>query len=371
MPGKIVRVHTHIVEIPLLTEWRISLYATNSRRHAVVEVVTEDGISGFGEASPSPAFMGETADTVKTVVDRYLGPAVAGLRVNELAAMHDRMNRAIYSNAAAKSAVDIAAHDAWGKCLNQPVYDLIGGAFRKSIPLAYVVGMKSTDSAYDEAMKYIAQGYSVIKVKVGTEPRRDIELVNLVRQAIADSGSNTRVRLDANQGYNVSDAVRVIRTLEDSGELESVEQPTVKWDLCGLAEIRSKVNTPIMIDETVFGPEDTMKAISQRCGDVINLKVCKVGGLYKATRIAAMAEASGMTCVVGSNLEQGIGIAASMHFVASTPVVSGACDFFAGSYLHEYDLIDLGVPEWIENGHLKVWPGSGLGVNFLSHLAEK
>lgn len=96
-----------------------------------------------------------------------------------------------------------------------------------------------------------------------------------------------------------------------------------------------------------------------------------MGGLYKAARIAAMAEVSGNACVAGSNLEQGIGIVASMHFVSITPVVSGACDFFVRSYLHECDLIDLGVPEWIENGHLKVWLGSVSGVNFLDHLAEK
>lgn len=81
--------------------------------------------------------------------------------------------------------------------------------------------MMSTDSAHDEAMKYIAQEYSVIKVKVGTEPRRGIELVNLVRRAIADSGGNTEVRLDANLGHNVRDAARVILAPDDSGEPES------------------------------------------------------------------------------------------------------------------------------------------------------
>jgi o-succinylbenzoate synthase len=364
MGGKIVQVFTHIVEVPLINEWRISLYAAKTRRHAVVEVVTEDGVHGFGEASPSPAFMGETADTIKVVVDNYLAPAVLGLSVSETASLHDRMNKVIYGNSAAKSAVDIAVHDSWGKTLGLPVYELIGGAYRKEVPLAYVVGIKNTESAYDEALKYIGQGYSVIKVKVGNEPARDIELVNLVRRAIADAKAPARVRLDANQGYNVATAVRVISELEATGDLESVEQPTVKWNTDGIGQIRGKVRTPIMIDETVFGPEDAMKAVKQGIADIINLKVCKVGGLYQARKIAAMAEASGMSCVVGSNLELGIGIAASLHFVASTPVVNMACDFFAGSYLHEYDLVHESIPDLIEGGRMKLIAGPGLGVTF-------
>ncbi len=364
MGGRIVQVLTHIVEVPLISEWKISLYSTSTRRHAIVEVVTEDGVHGFGEASPSPAFMGETADTIKVVVDRYLAPAVMGLCVNEFALLHDRMNRVIYSNSAAKSAVDIAAHDAWGKSLGIPVYDLIGGAYRTEVPLTYVVGIKSNESAYEEALKYINQGYSVIKVKVGNEPTRDIELVNLVRKAIADSKKGARVRLDANQGYDVATAVKVITELEQTGDLESVEQPTVKGNIHGIGEIRNKVRTPIMIDETVFGPEDAIKAIKYGIADIINLKVCKVGGLYQAKKIAGMAEASGMSCVVGSNLELGIGIAASLHFVASTPVVNMASDFFAGSYLHEYDFIDVSIAEHIENGSMRLIEGPGLGVNF-------
>jgi o-succinylbenzoate synthase len=371
MSSEIIAVNTYIVEVPLTNQWSISLYSANTRRHAIVEVVTEDGIRGYGEASPSPAFMGETADTIKLVVDSYLNPAVIGLNVNELATIHKKMNDVIYSNSAAKSAIDIAVHDAWGKTLQTPVYQLIGGEYRKKIPLAYVVGIKNNHDAYEEALKRIEQGFEVVKVKVGKDEKRDIELVNLIRKAITDSGKDVKLRLDANQGYDVPTAIKVIQTLESSGELEAIEQPTKKWNLLGLKEIRTKVNTPIMIDETVFGPEDAMTAIKLEIADIINLKICKVGGLYQAKKIAALAESAGMSCTVGSNLELGIGIAASLHFVASTPVVKHPSDFICGVYLHDYDLLENSIEEIVEGGIANLTAGPGLGIRINKELLQE
>lgn len=352
-------------------EWKISLYAAKTRRHAVLEVITEDGVRGFGEASPSPAFMGETADTVKLVTDLYLAPAVVGLPVSALSLIHERMNQAIYGNSAAKSALDIAVHDAWGKTVKQPVYELVGGLYRKKVPLTYVVGMKNTKNAYDEAMKRIDEGFNVIKIKVGQDPKRDVELVNLIRKAVDDSGKDVKIRLDANQGYDVPTAIRVIRELEEDGELESVEQPVRKWNVFGLKEICEKVKTPLMIDETVFGLEDVTNAIKLGIADIINLKICKVGGIHQAKKIAGMAEAAGMTCTIGSNLELGLGIAASAHVAVSTPVVNKPSDFICGIYLHDHDILQPSVIEFVEDGQMKLLSGTGLGVHVDEEILQK
>lgn len=371
MSNKIKKVIAHIVEVPLINEWKIALYSAKTRRHAVVEIITDDGVHGFGESSPSPAFMGETADTIKLVVDKYLASSIIGLPINDLASIHARMNETIYSNSAAKSAVDIAVHDAWGKTLNTPVYELIGGEYRKEVPLAYVVGIKNNDNAYQEAMNRINQGFKVIKIKVGREPKRDIELVNLIRKAISDSGKEVKLRLDANQGYDVTTAIKVIRELEETGDLESVEQPTRKWNILGIKEIRNKVKTPIMIDETVFGPEDAINAVKFGIADIINIKISKVGGIYQSKKIAGIAEAAGMSCTVGSNLELGIGIAASLHFIASTPVVKNPSDFMVGLYLHEYDIIENAINDLYADGQLKLLTDPGLGVEVKKSLLQE
>ncbi|NME98941.1 mandelate racemase/muconate lactonizing enzyme family protein [Aneurinibacillus aneurinilyticus] len=371
MENKIKKIITHIVEVPLKNTWQISLYSANTRQHAVVEVILENGIHGFGEASPSPAFMGETAETIKLVNDLYLAPVLIGLPVDEIAIAHTKMNQAIYAQTAAKSAIDIALHDAWGKTLNQPLYKLIGGEVRETVPLTYVVGIKNNEDAYKEAIRRVNEGFNVIKIKVGNEPKRDIALVNLIRKAINDSGQEAQIRLDANQGYDVPTAIKVIRELEETGEIESVEQPVRKWNIFGIKEIREKVKTPIMIDETVFSLEDAMNAIKLGIADIINLKICKVGGIYQSKKIAALAEAAGMSCTVGSNLELGIGIAASAQFVTSTSVVKNPSDFICGAYLHEYDITKMPMMDLVKDGAMKVSEKPGLGIDVNTSLLGK
>ncbi|MEC9488065.1 MAG: enolase C-terminal domain-like protein [Halanaerobium sp.] len=370
MSSRILEVKTRVIEVPLKDEWKISLYSASTRRHALVQVITEDGIDGFGEASPSPAFMGETADTIKLVVDQYLAPAIEGLEVNNIARIHREMNRAILGNSAAKSAVDIAVHDAMAKGLEIPLYQIIGGKYRESIPLTYVIGIKDDQQIYNELIKCIKQGFKVIKVKVGREPERDIALVSRIHQIIEENGAEMKIRLDGNQGYDTRTAIRVINKLEERVEIEAIEQPINKKNLTGLKEIKTQIKCPLMLDETIFSPEDAINAIRMDVADVINLKIAKVGGIYQARKIAGMAEAAGMRCTVGSNLELGLGIAASLHFVASTPVVTYPSDFICGYFLHNDDLIETDFQEYIKDGYLQIPEGPGLGVKIKGEWAD-
>ena len=370
MREKIRDVRARIVSVPLKDEWQISLYSASCREHAIVEVLTEDGVAGYGESSPSPAFMGETAETIKLVVENYLRPVIVGYAVSDVARLHERMNQVIYSHSAAKSAVDIAVHDAWGKTAGLPVHSLIGGQYREHVALSYVVGIKDNERVCEEVERVIAQGFRTVKVKVGKSPERDIALVNDIRQVVNDAGMSVQIRLDANQGYDVPTAIRVIRDLEKISELEAVEQPTRKWDLFGLREIRDRVRTPIIIDETVFSAEDAMIAIRLGVADMINIKVCKVGGLYQARKIAAMAESAGMRCTVGSNLELGVGIAASLHFAASTPAVSMASDFTCGAFLHDHDITSGSIIPSISAGCAPIGDAPGLGVELEDEWKE-
>lgn len=363
MKARIKEVNVYIINVSLKDEWQIALYSAQTRNHAIVEVVTEDGLRGYGEASPSPAFMGETADTVKFVIDNYLAEAISGKSITNLAGIHRAMDKKIYGNTAAKSAVDIAVYDVLGKANKVPVYELLGGYVREEVPLTYVVGIKNEDSAYDEALKYIEKGFPGIKVKVGKDPERDIALVQTIQQAIRDSGKDINLRLDANQGYDPATAIQVIRRMEKNGKLESVEQPTKKSNYLGIKQIKEKVKTPIMIDETVFSPAEAMQALKLEITDRINIKVCKVGGLHKAQKIASMAEAAGVRCTVGSNLELGVGIAASLHFALSNSIVDLPCDFICGVYLHERDIVENSFDRRVKNGKLVRPDTPGLGIS--------
>ncbi len=370
MGNKIKAINTYVVDVPLVNEWKISLYASSTRGHAIVEVVTEDGVKGYGEAAPSPAFMGETAATIKLVNDLYLAPALIGQEIHHLSTIHERMDGVIYGQSSAKSAIDIALHDAWGKTEGKPVYDLVGGLYRKEIPLTYVIGMKSDEEAYKEAERVIDLGFEMMKIKVGSDPVRDIRVVESIRQAITDSGKDVRIRLDGNQGYSVSDAIKVMKELERTGDIESIEQPVEKWDLFGMKKIRESINTPVMADEMVFSLNDMTNIVKMECADIVNLKTCKVGGIHQSKKIAGIAEAAGMTCTIGSNLELGVGIAASMHVAASTPVIVNPSDFICGAYLHEHDLIETPMWDIVNNGKIEVSDAPGLGIELAVPLEK-
>ncbi|MGB9868173.1 MAG: mandelate racemase/muconate lactonizing enzyme family protein [Bacillota bacterium] len=357
---KITGVKVKVVEVPLHKQWQISLYSAKTRKHVVVELSTSSGVVGYGEASPSPAFMGEGADSVACVLERYLVPVVLGVEVFDLEELHSKMDAAIAGNEAAKSALDMAAYDAAGKALGEPAYRLIGGKTNNGkVPLSWVVGIQEDEGAVEEAQRYASMGFPTIKLKVGKDPERDVRLVRSVARAL---GGGVRIRLDANQGYDVSTAVRVITQLEETVELECVEQPVPRWDIEGLRTIRNKVRTPVMVDEAVFGPHDILRIAAAGACDVLNIKIGKVGGIWPAKKVAAIAESAGIHCAVGSNLELSIGSAAGLHFAASTSIVTYPSDLLIGPWLHEHDIVERSLADLIKDGFASVPEIPGLGV---------
>lgn len=355
--GIIKCVEVKVLELPLKKQWKISLYAQTTRAHAVVKITTADGVTGYGEAAPSPAFMGETGYTMEVAVKRYLADAIIGMDAFDTDMIHEKMNCAIYGNYAAKSAIDMALYDVMGKMLGVPAYRLLGGKYRDLVPLSWVVGMQDLDSSIEEAKEKLKEGYRVLKVKVGKSPDTDYQLVKRIRDELGDGFP---LRLDANQGYDYTTALQVFRRLEDFG-LESIEQPVERWDIQGMKMLRERLKTPIMADESISDFHAVSAMIREKACDSVNIKVGKVGGLTMAKKIAACLEANGISATAGSNLEVGIGSAASIHFVASTVNASIPNDLLLGGPLHQYDII---VNQFeVKDGFVKVPELPGLGID--------
>ncbi len=345
-----------VLDLPLKKQWKISLYSQNTRPHAIVKLTTESGIVGYGEAAPSPAFMGETGYTMELAINKYLGSAVIGEDVFNVDSIHKKMDTAIYGNFAAKSSIDIALYDIMGKLLNVPVYKLIGGKCRDKVSLSWVVGMQDINSAIEEAGFMLDKGYKVLKVKVGHTPKEDYELIKRIRDEL---GWQFSIRLDANQGYDYQTALNVFSKLEEF-DLESIEQPVRRWDINGMKMLRERLSTPIMADESASDFHSAMNVVKNNACDIINIKVGKVGGLTFAKKIATYLEAEGLKGTAGSNLEVGIGSAASIHFVASTANVDIPNDLMLGGVLHKYDIIEDNL--LIEDGYVNVPEKPGLGI---------
>ncbi|MFD0820545.1 mandelate racemase/muconate lactonizing enzyme family protein, partial [Micromonospora zhanjiangensis] len=165
------------------------------------------------------------------------------------------------------------------------------------------------------AKQRAAEGFDVLKLKVGADPGGDLARVGAVRSAV---GPGTRIRLDANQGWTPRQAVRIIRGIEDAGlDVELVEQPVDRRDLAGLAWVSDRVDVPILADESVFGVRDLVEVIHRRAADMVNVKLAKCGGLGPARTLLDLAAAHGMGTIVGSMMESQVGLGAAASLVAA------------------------------------------------------
>ena len=239
-------------------------------------------------------------------------------------------------------------------------YKVLGGSVNQ-IVTDMTVGIDTPEAMAAEARERVEKdGFTILKIKAGINPSEDIQALTLIRQAV---GPNIRLRVDANQGYTVSDAVRTLKAFEELG-VEAVEQCLPSWDLDGMRFVRSKVDLQVMLDESVHTPIDAAKACKIDAADIINIKLMKCGGLYPAEKINAIAEANHVQCMVGCMLETKVAIAAGVSLVAAKQNITEAdCD----SFMYAVDP-EMGMPGgFAVNGGvytLSDKPGLGIDIDF-------
>lgn len=365
---KITSIKTFPVGIPLKFNYRISLTDIVFKKHLVVKMETDEGVFGYGEVGVLPTEIGGTLESLASAVDYYFLPVLKGINPFDIEDIHERMNKSIYGFHFAKAAIDIACYDIMGKVLNLPVHKLIGGAYREKVPVTWCLGIESIEQNVSEAVQAVGDGYRAIKVKVGQDADYDVERIKAIREAI---GSKPKIRIDANQGYNPKEAIKTLKRMEKL-DIQCVEQPVNKLDIKGLAEVQQGTSIPVMTDEAVYSYKDLIRVIELNAASIINIKLARVGGIMRAKKIAHIAEAAGLSCVLGCMLEIGIGIAAAAHVAVSTPNVDLESDLIGHLY-HKEDVIeDSGVKMLnIEEGDLYLPQEPGLGVSVKEGILEK
>ncbi|GAA3310864.1 mandelate racemase/muconate lactonizing enzyme family protein [Streptomyces cinereospinus] len=310
----IAAVHVHRLVAPLHTPFVTALASLTHVSTVVVEIVDQDGRSGFGEAPEVWTVTGSSLASSEACVTEVFTPLLIGRDADDLVDNCRRVARAVVGNEPAKAAVDIALHDLAAVRLGIPLARLLGGS-RLAVPTDVSLVVGTVDSMATAAKSRVAEGFEVLKVKVGTDAAADVDRVKSVRQAV---GPEVSIRLDANQGWTPREAVRVIRSLEDAGtRVEFVEQPVAYRDVEGLAWVSDRVGTPIMADESVFGVRDLMEVIHRRAADLVNVKLAKSGGLSTGRTLLELARAQGMGTMLGSMLESEIGTGAAASLVAA------------------------------------------------------
>jgi muconate cycloisomerase len=292
------------------------------------------------------------------LIQQELAPVLIGEDPTQIERVIRLMNRTVANNPFTKAGIEIALWDILGKVAGLPVYRLLGGAVRDFVTTKFSVSGLEPAKAAEVAAWAVAQGFRTMKVKVGIDPDQDVARVRAVREAI---GPDIRLGVDANGGWAPRVAIQTIRRLYPYN-IFFAEQPVADLDIAWLADVRSQVEVPVMADESVYSLQDAMSIVRASAADILSVYVGKGGGISAARKIAAVAEAAGIVCTVGSNLELGVASAAMIHLAMATPTIAAEefpCDILT-PFFYETDLLVESLP--ITAGSARPSDRPGLGV---------
>ena len=351
----IKRIEPIPVSLPLTKPIKMAGVELRTADNVLVRLETDQGIVGWGEAASAPSMTGETVESMTAAI-RYLVPYLEGAALDDLDAIAVRVDRALYGNNAAKSAIEIALHDALGKATGKAACELLGGRRRERVPMIRMIAASDIAADVAEARRCKDEGYVAFKVKVGTgAPARDAERTRQVCEAL---GRDVLVCADANQGWSVDEALEYVRSVEGSG-LDFFEQPVMGHDLDGMARIAAATRIAIGFDEGLHALGDVKRHHDAKAGAGASLKTIKLGGMRAVCEAAKLMQSLGMKVnLAGKMAESGIATAAVLHIAAAVPSLEWAVSP-TSPYLAE-DV--LARPLEFASGHARVPSGPGLGI---------
>lgn len=292
--------------------------ALDALENVLVRIETTAGITGIGEALSTNKFNSNTLLGTALVIRDCLGPAIIGGNPLNIADVWERMSRARLGEMFAKGGIDIALHDLAGKLLGVPVWALLGGRSAEDIPIegpGYGIGIMTPEEMADAARRAVDHGLTQIEIKISGNLLEDVRRLERVREAI---GPDPSLKIDMTEGYSVKNAIRAIRALEPYG-VQWIEQPVHHTQLDGLREVRQAVATPIVVDESATNLEDLLAVVKAGAADGVHIKLPVVGGFTVARKMLAIVEAAHLAALPGSDTASGVGLAATVHFAASSP----------------------------------------------------
>lgn len=365
----ITSIETIPIEVPINPERAVQggRGAHTVSPFVLLRLHTDEGLVGLGEVSCTPIWSGEDHVTAIHCINTYLAPLLIGADPTEVERLSTQMHRVLAGSVFTKAGIEMALWDLVGKIAGLPLYRIFGGPVREFVPTKFSVSGREAAQAAAIAAWAVEQGFRTMKVKVGIEPEADIARVRAVRQAI---GPDVRLGVDANGGWTPRVAIQTIRRLH-AYNIYFAEQPVAPLDVNWLADVRRQVEVPIMADESLYTLQDAMALARAGAADVFSIYIGKGGGIGPARKVAALAEAAGLTCTVGSNLELGVASAAMIHLAMSSPGIDAEtfpCDIL-GPFFYESDILAEPLP--ISAGAARPLERPGLGVELDEALVNR
>jgi L-alanine-DL-glutamate epimerase-like enolase superfamily enzyme len=302
-------------DIPLRDVFTIATMSLTTAQNLLVEFRTNQGLVGWGEASPYRALVGET-QLINIAAAKELKPRLLG---RSPLAIHDLMrdlDAFLPHNTTLKSAIDMALYDLAAKACGVPLFSYLGGQPRAmETDLTMGIGDPAVAGAKASAIK--AMGFRMIKVKLGLGFQEDLQRLRNIRAAVSPE---VVLRIDANQGWDRISAVKNLCAFEEL-DIEFCEQPCRAQDLDGMRYVSTKTSIPVMADESVFSACDALEIVRQGAAGYFNLKLSKAGGIHNSQKIAHIAEAAHRPCMIGCMSESRLGITAAAHFACANPII--------------------------------------------------
>jgi len=323
---------------------------------ALVRVLTDDGVEGYGEISATAAWSGEDAVTATHFVRDVFAPLLVGRPLRPVAALMTELDRVVRGNAFTKAGVNTALWDALARSLEVPVCELLGGPFRREVPVKISLSGDGDDLTEGFEIAY-ALGFRAFKVKVGRDPDRDVARVSQVRSL---AGPQAFIGADANGGWSRAVALQTVPRLRES-EIAFIEQPVDAADLEGMREVRA-LGLPVVADEAVYGVEDVRRVAELEAADVVSIYVGKSSGLERAVESSRLAAALGLGVVIGANGEMGLGAAAQLHVACACEHLGAIPCGITGHHFYEDDPT-LAEPIDVNGLRARLPEGPGLGVD--------
>lgn len=375
---RITNVIPYVLSTPLEEPFAFSQGWVERRSAVIVEITTDEGITGWGESLCHGL---QPPEVAASFVEFCFKPLLVGRDPFDVEVLWEELynrTRPFGGGAAvnAMSGVDIALWDVIGRCLDRPIHKLIGGAFRSEIT-PYATGFyrrkgeKYPETGIEEAKQHLSQGFKAVKLKVGFGAEDDIEYVRAVREAV---GPEVRIMADANCAYNAATARRILLECQDARPY-FFEEPLAPEDMEGYRDLKNLTGIYIAAGENLFGKTGYRHWVSSGALDILQPDLCSSGGFTECKKIAALAEAWN-TMLIPHVWGSGIGLAASLQFIATLPPVPASLnpeepmlEYDRSTHPFREDLI-YGAISMVD-GKVPIPQGAGIGVNVNREVLEQ
>lgn len=350
---KIKSIQTYHHDFELTRPYTVAYKTQYRAENVIVEMITDNGLIGFGAAAPAPEVTNESMQQCLNALDPESLRWCKDIDFDDFQQLRAQALYRLSQTPAACAAVDIALHDLYAKHVGKPLVEVLGRVHHQ-LPTSITVGIKNVLETLKEACEYYARGFRVLKIKLGCNVDEDIERLIKLRE---NFGHEIIIRVDPNQGYTFEDLTKFI-SLSEHLAIEFIEQPLKVNDTKALYTLPKDHKKLIAVDESLLNESDAEKLLEPSCCGIFNIKLMKCGGIYASQKIASIANVNQIKLMWGCMDESIISITAALHTAFSSSAtkyidLDGSLDLAA-------DIVSGGFN--LKNGVMTTLDRPGLGV---------